>query len=216
MLASGCFVVHSVVSSSLQPQGLQHARLLCPPLSPGVCSDSCPLNPWCHLTISSCHPLLLLLSIFPSIRIFSNESALHIRWPNYWSFSFSISPSNEIQGWFPLGLTGSISLQSKGLSRVFSSTTIRKQQFFGPQASLWSNSHSPYMITGKTIALTRPTFVGKVISLLFNMLSMFVIAFISREGKCLSSPSSSWVPAAQACAVDSHFTDKTKSFGPCS
>ena len=76
-------------------------------------------------------------------------------------------------------------------------------------------SHA-YMTTEKTIALTRQTFVGKVMSLLFNMLSRFVIAFISREGKCPSSPSSSWVPATQACAVDSHFTDKTKSFGPCS
>ena len=77
-----------------------------------------------------CQRLLLLPSIFLSLRVFSNESALHIRWPKYWSFSFSISPSN-IQGWFPLGLTGLVSLQSKGLSRVFSSTTIQKHQFFG-------------------------------------------------------------------------------------
>ena len=87
------------------------------------------------------HPLLLLPSIFPSMRVFSSESALHIRWPKYWSFSFSISPSMNMQGWFPLGLTGWISLQSKGLSRVFTSTTIQKHQFFGAQPSLWSNSH---------------------------------------------------------------------------
>ena len=86
-------------------------------------------------------PLLLLLSIFPSIRVFSNESVLSIRWPKYWSFSFSISPSNEYSGLFPLEWTGWISLQSKGLSRVFSSTTIRKHQFFSAQPPLRSNSH---------------------------------------------------------------------------
>ena len=82
-----------------------------------------------HLVL--CYPLLLLPSIFPSIRIFSNESALCIRWPKYWSFSLSISPSNEYSGWFPFQLTGLISLLSKGLSRVFSSATIQKHQFFG-------------------------------------------------------------------------------------
>ena len=88
-----------------------------------------------------CCPFLLLLSIFPSIRVFSNESILRIRWPKYWSFSFSISPPKEFQDWFPLGWTGWISLQSKGLSRVFSNTTVQKHQFFGAQFSLWSNSH---------------------------------------------------------------------------
>ena len=96
-----------------------------------------------------CHPFLLLPSVFPSMRIFSNESALHIRWPKYWSFSFSICPSDaysgvllmHIQDWFPLELTGLISLQSKGLSRVFSNTTVQKNQSFGAQPSLWSNSH---------------------------------------------------------------------------
>ena len=81
-----------------------------------------------HLILYS--PLLLLPSIFPSIRVFSNVSVLHIRWPEYWSFSFSISPSGNIQDWFPLGWTGWISLQSKGLSRVFSNTTVQKCQFF--------------------------------------------------------------------------------------
>ena len=87
-----------------------------------------------HLIL--CHPLLLLPSIFPSITVFSSESVLPIRWPKYWSFSFSISPSNDIQDWFPLGWTGWISLQSKGLSRVFSNTTVQKHQFFGAQLSL--------------------------------------------------------------------------------
>ena len=92
-----------------------------------------------HLIL--CCPLLLLPSIFTSIRVFSNKSALRIRWPKYWSFSLNISPSNEHQDWSPLGWTGWISLQSKGLSRVFSKTTVQKHQFFGAQLSLWSNSH---------------------------------------------------------------------------
>ena len=90
-----------------------------------------------HLIL--CQPLLLP-TVFPRIRVFSNESAIHIRWPKYWSFSCSISPSNKYSGWFPLRLITLISLQSKGLSRVFSSTTIWKHQFFGSQTSLWSNS----------------------------------------------------------------------------
>ena len=88
-----------------------------------------------------CCPLLLLPSIFSSIRVFSSELVFHIRWPNYWSFSFSISPCNEYSGLISLGLTGLISLQSKGFSRVFSNTTIRKHQFFSAQPSLWSNSY---------------------------------------------------------------------------
>ena len=100
---------------------------------------STPAFPVVHCLL--CHPLLLLPSIFPSIRLFSNASALHIRWPKYWSFSFSISPSSEYSGWFLLGLTGLITLVSKVLSRVFSITTVGKHQFFGAQPSLWSNSH---------------------------------------------------------------------------
>ena len=106
-------------------------RLPCPSLSLRVCADSCLLNWWCYPNISSCHSLLFLPSIFPSIKVFSNESVLHIRWPKYWSFSFrSVLPMN-IQDWLPLGGTGSISLQSKGLSRVFS--TVQKHQFFSAQ-----------------------------------------------------------------------------------
>ena len=89
---------HAVMSDSLRSHGLQHTRLPCPSPSPEACSNSCSLNQWCHPTVSSCRPLLLLPSIFPSIRVFSNESALRIRWPKYWSFSFSISCSNEHPG----------------------------------------------------------------------------------------------------------------------
>ena len=88
-----------------------------------------------------CHPLLLPPLVFPSIRVFSNDSVLCIKWPKFWSFSFSISPSNEYSGLFSLGWTGWISLQSKGLSRVFSNTTVQKHQFFGAELSLESNSH---------------------------------------------------------------------------
>ena len=122
-------------------------------------------------------PLLLLSSVFPSIRVFSNESVLHIKWQKYWNFSFSIS---EYSGLITLGLTGLIFLLSKGLSKVFSNTTVQKLQclaFFMVQLS------HPYMTTGKTIALTRWTFVGKVMSL-FNMLSRLVKAILPR-GKCL-------------------------------
>ena len=97
-----------------------------------------------------CHPLLLLPSIFTSIRVFSNESVLCIRWPKYWSFSFSISPSNEHPDWSPLGWTGWISLLSKRLSRVFSNATVQKHQFLGAQFSLWSKSH------GHTWLLEKP------------------------------------------------------------
>ena len=130
-----------------------------------------------HLTL--CHPLLLLPSIFPSIRVFSIKLALPIRWPKYWSFSFSISPSNEYSD--PLGLTSLIFLQSKGLLRFFSNTTVQKHQFFGGSSFFMVQLSHPYMITGKTIALTRWTFVGKIISLLFNMLSSLVITFSSMQ-----------------------------------
>ena len=137
-----------------------------------------------HLIL--CHPLLLLLSIFPSIWVFSNESFIHIRWPKYWSFSFSISPSNEYSGWFPLGWTGWISLQSKGFSRVFSNTTVQKHQFFSAQLSLWSNSHIHIWLLEKP-ELWLWTFVGKVISLLFNMRSRLAIAFLPRSKRLLIS-----------------------------
>ena len=126
-------------------------------------------------------PLLLLPSILPSIRVFSNESALHIRGPKYWNFS--ISPSNEYSGLVSLGLTDLISLLSKGLSRVFFSTIVWKYQFFDAQPSL---CHL-YMTTGKTIVLTIQTFASKVMSLLFNMPSRLVIAFLPRSQHLLIS-----------------------------
>ena len=101
----------SVMSNSLRPHGLQPKRP-CPSLAPGAYVISCPSSWWCHPTISSCHPLLLPPSVFPSIRVFSNESVLHIRWPKYWSFSFSISPSKEYSGLNSFMMDCWISLQS--------------------------------------------------------------------------------------------------------
>ena len=138
--------------------------------------------PSSHLIL--CRPLLLLPPNPPSSRVFSNESTLRMRWPKYWSFSFSIIPSKEIPG--RLEWTAWISLQSKGLSGVFSNTTFQKHQFFGAQPSSQSNSH-PYMTTGKTIALTRRTLVGKVMSLLLNILSRLVITFLPRTKRLLIS-----------------------------
>ena len=137
-------------------------------------------------------PLLLLPSIFHSIKVFSNESVLRIREPKYWSFNFGISPSSEYSGPIPLGLTGLISLQPKGLSRVFSNTIVQKHNSLALNI-LYSPTLTSYMTTGKAIALIRWAFVGKVISLFFNMLSKFAIAFLPRSQclliSCLQSPS---------------------------
>ena len=165
------------MSSSLQPHGLQHSRPPCPsPLKLMSIESVMPSN---HLIF--CRPLLLLTSIFPSIRVFSNESLLHIRWPKYWSFIFSISPSNEHSGliscridWLDLlAVQGTL----KSLLRHHSSKTsiLRYSASFAVQLS------HPYMTTGKTTAFTRRTFVGKVMSLLFYILSRLVIAFLPRS-----------------------------------
>ena len=148
-----------------------------------------------HLTL--CHPLLLLPSIFPIKRVFSSESALRIRWPKYWNFSFSISPSNEYSGWFPLGWIGWISLLSKGLSRVFSNTTVQKHQFFGTQLSLWSNS-TAIRDYWKNHSLDCMDLCCKVMSLFFNMLSRLVIAFFPRS-KCLLI---SWLQSPSAVILE--------------
>ena len=172
------------MSRSLRPQGVQHSRLLCPSLSPGVCTNSCPLSQWCHPTISSS---VLLPSIFPNIRVFSSESVLCIRWPNYWSFSFSISPSNEYSGlisfridWFDIlavqGTLKSLLQHHSSKARLLWCST-----FFVVQLS------HPYMTTGKAIAVTRWTFVSKVMSLLFNTLSRSVIVFLPRSKHLLIS-----------------------------
>ena len=113
-----------------------------------------PLSQWCHPAISSpVDPLVLLPSVFPSIRVFSNELALHIRWSKFWSFSFSISPSNEYSGLISFRIDWFDSLLSKGLSRVFSSTAVWKHQFLGTQPSLCSNSHIHTWLLEKNMTL---------------------------------------------------------------
>ena len=161
----------SVVSNSLQPHGLQHSRPSCPSPTPRVCSHSGPSIRWCHPTISSSViPFSSCLQSFPASGSFSMSQLFASGGQSIGvSASTSVPPMNT-QGWSPLGWTGWISLQSKGLSRAFSNTTVQKYQFFGAQLSLLVQLSYPYMTTGKTIALTRQTFVGKVISLLFNML----------------------------------------------
>ena len=145
-----------------------------------------------HLIL--CHPLLLLPSIFPSIRVFSNESALRITWPKYWSFSFNFSPSSEY--------SGLISFRMDWLDLLAVQGTLKSllQHHSSKASILWRSglftvqlSH-PYMTTGKTIALTRWTFVGKVMSLLFKMLSRWVIAFLPRSKGLLISWL--WSPSA--------------------
>ena len=128
------------MSDSLRPHGLQHARLPCLSLSPGICSNSCPLSWWCHPTISSSlAPFSSCPQSFSASGFFQWVGSS--QWPKYWSFSFSISPSNEYLGliFFKIGWCDLLVVQ--GLSRVFSSTTVWKHQFFSAQPSLWSNSH---------------------------------------------------------------------------
>ena len=149
------------MSDSLQPHVLQHARPPCPSPTPGVCSNSSPLSQWCQPTISSSVVLFSsCLQSFP-VRVYSSQSVLHIRWPKYWSFSFSISPSNEHPGlisfrmdWLdPLAVQGTL----KSLLQHYSSkaSILRCSAFFIVQLS------HPSKTTGKTVALTRRTFVGK-------------------------------------------------------
>ena len=178
--------VHSL--SHLRPHGLQHTSLPCPSPTLRACSNSCLLKsvmPSNHLILY--RPLLLLPSVFPSIRVFSNQLVLRTRWPKYWSFSFSISPSKEHPGlisfrmnWLDLFVVqGTL----KSLLQHHSSKTsiLQCSAFFTVPLS------HPYMTTGKTIALTRRTFVGKVMFLLFNMLSRLVITFLPRSKRLLIS-----------------------------
>ena len=131
-----------------------------------------------HLIL--CHPLLLLPSIFPSIRVFSNESVLHIRWPKYRSFSFSLSPSNEYSGLISFRMDWLDLLAVQGTLKSLLQHHSSKASILQPSAFFIVQISYPFITTGKTIALTRWTFVDKVMSLLFNMLSRLVIAFLPR------------------------------------
>ena len=180
---------------SLQPHGLQHTRFPCPSPSPGVCSNSCPLSQWCYVTISSSAiPFSSCPQSLPA-SVFSSESTLRMRCQSTGvSASASFLPKKS-QGWSPSEWTGWISLQSKELARVFSNTTVQKHQLFSIQLSLWSKLQIHKQLLEKTIALTRQTFAGKVMSLLFNMLSRLVVAFLPRSNHLLIS----WLQSL--CAV---------------
>ena len=138
-----------------------------------------------HLIL--CHPLLLLPSIFPSLKVFANESVLHIRWPKYWSFNFSISPSNEYSGLTSLRMDWLDLLAVQGMLKSFFQHHSSKASILLHSAFFIVQLSHPYMTTGKTKALTRRTFVGKVMSLLFNILSRLAIAFLPRSKHLLIS-----------------------------
>ena len=171
----------SALSNSLWPHGLPHARPPCPSPTPRAHSNSCPLSRWWHPTISASVVSFSICLQSPSIRVFSNELVLHIRWLKYWSFSFSISPSNKYSGlisfrmdWLDIpAVQGTL----KRLLQHHSSkaSILQCSTFFIVQLS------HPCMTTGKTVALIRWTFVGKVMPLLFNMLPRFAIAFLPRS-----------------------------------
>ena len=144
-----------------------------------------------------CHPLLLSLSIFPSIRVFSNESVLHIRWPKYWSFSFRVSPSNEYPGLISFGMDWLDPLAVQGTLKSFQHYSSKASIFLHSTFFIVQLSH-PYMTTGKTIALTRWTFVGKIMSLLFNMLSRLVITLLPRSKPLLIS----WLQSPSAVILE--------------
>ena len=190
---------HSVVSDSLRPHESQHARPPCPSPTPGVHSDSHPSStvmPTSHHIL--CCPFLLLPPIPPSIRVFPSESTLHIRWPGYWSFSFSIIPSKEIpwlifsrMDWFGvLAVQGT--LKSLLAHQNSKASILRHSAFFNVQLS------HPYMTTEKTIALTRQTLVGKIMSLLLDMLSRLVITFFPRSKRLLIS----WLQSPSAVILE--------------
>ena len=147
----------SVMSDSLRPHGLQHARLPCPSPTPGAYSNSCPLSWWCHPNISSVIPFSSCLQSFPATGSFQMSQLFASGGQSSGASASALVLSMNIQGWFLLGCTGWISLQSKGLSRVFSNTTVQKAVSF-----LYRPLSHPYMTPGKTIALTRQTFVGNV------------------------------------------------------
>ena len=190
---------YSVVSDSLRPHESQHARPPCPSPSPRVHSNSPPSSQWCHPAISSSVvPFSSCPQSPPSIRVFSNESTLLMRWPNYWSFSFSIIPSKEHPGlisfrmdWLDL-LAGQGTLKSLLQHHSSKASILRHSAFITVQ--LWH----PYMTTEKTMALTRWTLVVKVMSLLFNLLSRLVITFFPRS-KC---PLISWLQSPSAVILE--------------
>ena len=187
------------MSDSLWPHESQHTRPPYPSPTPGVYSNSCPLSRWCHpVSSSSVVPFFSCPQSLPAIRVFSNESTLRMRWPKYWSFSFNIHPSNEHSGRISCGMDWldllAVQETLKSLLQHHSSkaSILPCSAFFTVQLS------HPYMTTGKTIALTRQTFVGKVMSLLLNMLSRLVLTFLPRSKGLLIS----WLQSPSAVILE--------------
>ena len=192
-LTSSCLFCKAEISSGqsinhvwlLQPHRLQHARLPCPSATPRACWNLCLSSQWCLPTIILYHALLLLPSIFPCIRGLFQWVSSCIRWPKFWSFSFSISPSNEYSGLI------SFRIDSFDLLAVQGTLKSLLQHHSSEASIIWCSgffklSH-PYMTTWKTIALTTQTFVGQVMSLLLNILSRLVITFLPRSKRLLIS-----------------------------
>ena len=191
-----CLTVYQPTHHFSSVQSLSHVWLFATPWT-AACQDSLSItNCWSLLKLMSiesvmpsnhlilCHPLLLPSSIFHSIRVFSNQSIAPIRWPKYWSFSFSISPSNEYSGLISFRMDWLYLLAAQGTLKSLLQHHSSKASIFLCSAFYIVQLSYPYMTIGKTIALTRCTIFGKIMSLLFNMLSRLVIAFLSRS-KCL-------------------------------
>ena len=178
MIDSSIQFSRSVVSDSMWPHGLQHARFPCPVPTPRAYSNSCPSSQWYHYNyLILCRPLLLLPSIFPSIRVFSNESVLCMRWPKYWSFSFSISPSNEYSGLISFRMDWLDLLAVQGTLKSLLQHHSSKASVLWHSASFMVQLSHPYVTTGKTIALTRRTFVSKCLSFLICCLGWSQLFF---------------------------------------
>ena len=187
------------MSDSLRPHESQHGRPPCPSPTPGVYSNSCPSSRWRSPAIlSSVIPFSSCPPIPPSIRGFSNELTLHMRWPKYWSFSFSISPSNEHPGQISFRMDWLDLLAVQGTLKSLLQHHSSKTSIFWRSAFFTVQISHPYMTTGKTIVLTRWTLVGKVMPLLFNMLSRLVIAFLPRSKHLLIS----WLQSPSAVILE--------------
>ena len=160
------------MSDSLWPHGWQHTRFPCPSSTPRVCSNSCPSSWWCHPAISSSVvPFSSYPQSYPASGSFPNESVLRIRWPEYWSFRFSISPSSEYSGLISFRMNWFDLLAAQGTRKSLLQHHSSKASVLLCSAFFIVQLSHPYMTTGKTVALTRWTFVGRVMSLLLNMLS---------------------------------------------
>ena len=183
---------------TLWPHGPQHARPPCPSPTPGVHPNTCPSSPWCHPAISSSvFPFSSCPQSFPA-SVFSNESVLHIRWPKYWSFSFSISSSNEYSGLISFWMDWLDLLEVQGTLKSLLQHHSSKASILQHSAFFIVQLSQSYMTTGKTIVLTKWTFVGKVMSLLFNMLSWLVITFLPRSKHLLIS----WLQSPSAVILE--------------